>query len=108
MVIIITESQLSKILTEQNNFIIKENVDDILTEQYNYQPKPFKSASVNQIDNTYVKPPIIKNQIVPKIPTVKNPLVADTYKHIVNAVAGWGTDPNGVLSALDNIKNQNG
>ena len=107
MVIIITESQLSKILTEQNNFIIKENVDDILTEQYNYQPKPFKSASVNQIDNTYVKPPIIKNQIVPKIPTVKNPLVADTYKHIVNAVAGWGTDPNGVLSALDNIKNQN-
>ena len=107
MVIIITESQLSKILTEQNNFIIKENVDNILTEQYNYQPKPIKSASVNQIDNTYVKPPIIKNQIVPKIPTVKPPLVADTYKHIVNAVADWGTDPNGVLSALDNIKNQN-
>ena len=107
MVIIITESQLSKILTEQNNFIIKENVDNILTEQYNYQPKPIKSASVNQIDNTYVKPPIIKNQIVPKIPTVKTPLVADTYKHIVNAVADWGTDPNGVLSALDNIKNQN-
>ena len=44
MVIIITESQLSKILTEQNNFIIKENVDNILTEQYNYQPKPIKSA----------------------------------------------------------------
>jgi hypothetical protein len=55
MEIIITESQLSKILTEQDNFIIK-----------------------------------------------------DTYKHIVNAVAGIGTNPDGVLSALGNIKNQNG
>ena len=54
MEIIITESQLSKILTEQDNFIIK-----------------------------------------------------DTYKHIVNAVAGIGTNPDGVLSALDNLKTQN-
>ena len=54
MEIIITESQLSKILTEQDNFIIK-----------------------------------------------------DTYKHIVNAVAGIGTNPDGVLSALGNIKTQN-
>ena len=54
MEIIITESQLSKILIEQNTFIIK-----------------------------------------------------DTYRHIVDAVAGIGTNPDGVLSALGNIKNQN-
>ena len=44
---------------------LSENIEHILTEQYNYQPKPFKSSSVNQIDNTYVKPPIQKNIVQP-------------------------------------------
>ena len=44
---------------------LSENIDHILTEQYNYQPKPFRSASVNQIDNTFVKPPIQKNIVQP-------------------------------------------
>lgn len=48
---------------------LSENIEHILTEQYNYQPKPFKSATWNQIDNTYVKPPINNTYVKP--PTQK-------------------------------------
>ena len=44
---------------------LSENIEHILTEQYNYQPKTFRSASMNNIDNTYVKPPIQKNIVQP-------------------------------------------
>ena len=57
---------------------LSENIEHILTEQYNYQPKPFRSASMNNIDNTYLKPliqPIKKNIVQPKIPIVKKPSV---------------------------------
>jgi len=44
---------------------LSENIEHILTEQYNYQPKPFKSTTLNQIDNTYVKPPINNTYVKP-------------------------------------------
>lgn len=60
---------------------LSENIQHILTEQYNYQPKPFKSSSVNQIDNLYVKPPIQKNIPIQKnTPTQKN--IAQPIKKI--------------------------
>jgi hypothetical protein len=40
---------------------LSENIEHILTEQYNYQPRP----SIPQRDNTYVKPPIQKNIVQP-------------------------------------------
>jgi hypothetical protein len=45
---------------------LSENIEHILTEQYQYQPKPFNFPT-NQIDNTYVKPPVF-----PKPPIKKN------------------------------------
>ena len=57
---------------------LSENIEHILTEQYNYQPKPFKSSSVNQIDNTYVKPPIQKNIVQPIKKTITQPIKNNT------------------------------
>jgi hypothetical protein len=56
---------------------LSENIQHILTEQYNYQPRP----SIPQRDNTYVKPPIQKNIPIQKnTPTQKN--IAQPIKKI--------------------------
>ena len=53
-------------------------INDKITSNKINTTLPFRSASVNQIDNTYVKPPIIRNQIEPTKKELSNILTIDT------------------------------
>jgi hypothetical protein len=53
-------------------------INDKITSNKINTTLPFRSASVNQIDNAYVKPPIIRNQIEPTKKELPNILTINT------------------------------